>query len=986
MPRLKRRNSDTGYKPPESVKKKLKIIHPPIEPESEEEVQETSILPNFDEEFEASPEVPNSSLPGSPRFEDDEPLPSVAISPLLIPTTPHRQAGPSAVADSSPLAPSPAVLRGRPRVNRPHRNPRGGMELHQQAEWEDKLQEAQMRQAVEESAAQLAAKVQEREDREAREMSEVDDAHEVFRLITRPKSEGGFGFLNMKQFYERLFGTGSSRQMKANITRWCKEQGADLSSRIFERAPKAFEDFMQSSHFGDRIRKEGEAIQKLLTRPPNTKINDLLDEFSVQKLAEDLQRVAPTMWGVLTSVSSREGESRRNKELVFTAICAMLSVVRSQKANNFQVIMGLFLLGSGAAKREIAVFAQAGLSVNYSSVIEHVKALSEENLRIIRQVVKKFMCSIAWDNINFAFRVESQRLTSKDHFDSGTTTTLIVQQDPETNAPASHGTLPLDMKPPRMTMKQIINNHSSLLLPSVGDAQKLDECSLWQLKQIALEHKPELSHLKNQFPPCPSIEQIAPHITQQYPLPAMHEDESSIDGTINVYDSIMRNLDLSNEDMHKHGLMFTDGDLLTDSLVDKVESARRNSTEPLEGMKTNIRRFGLFHCKLNGARMVVNQHWGKPNSPWPGSLWWEHTNLLERKPMSAGWQSKKSAPWKQSHELLQISLIAHILDGFRIHCGHQDFDTWASGASLEEFNTVAEKVYYNLFTSAAFEKESEVTDSPDIIFMNNILYNRDVLYYWLLVTSIKAGDIGRVILVLRVWMVMMRAPKTMPRYANAIFETLGRLQEYPEKLRKMFLHNWLVNLTGKANGFKEVDLLQEHTNFWIKVIYNAKGVNRSWEWLSMISVCIYSLRDAMRKVQSSFNIPVYGTRHTIPDMSNEIRRIADKLQEEKIQEHISSRPANSEVEPVRDLLSEGSAYANKRTAFARYRENDSILENAGFQGEPFASARDSDDDDDEQEEEYQLTPEDLAMDEEEPIEMAEELVQTAISMMEAGDQ
>ena len=30
--------------------------------------------------------------------------------------------------------------------------------------------------------------------------------------------------------------------------------------------------------------------------------------------------------------------------------------------------------------------------------------------------------------------------------------------------------------------------------------------------------------------------------------------------------------------------------------------------------------------------------------------------------------------------------------------------------------------------------------------------------------------------------------------------------------------NWLANLTGKANGFKEMDLLQEHQNFWAKVM------------------------------------------------------------------------------------------------------------------------------------------------------------------------
>ena len=221
---------------------------------------------------------------------------------------------------------------------------------------------------------------------------------------------------------------------------------------------------------------------------------------------------------------------------------------------------------------------------------------------------------------------------------------------------------------------------------------------------------------------------------------------------------------------------------------------------------------------MAGSRMVLNEHWGKPNSPWPGSLWWEHTNLLGRKPISAGWQSKKAAPWKQTHELLQISLAGHVLDAFRIHCGHENFDVWASKATIIDLHAVTKRVYENLFSSAAFEKQKDA-EKPDTVLMNNILYNRDVLHYWLLVKSIKAGDIGRVVLVLRVWMVMMCTPKTMPRYANAIFETLGRLQQYPERARKLFLHNWLVNLTGKVNGFKEVDLLQEHINFWIKVSF-----------------------------------------------------------------------------------------------------------------------------------------------------------------------
>ncbi|KAF9060010.1 hypothetical protein BDP27DRAFT_1430576 [Rhodocollybia butyracea] len=339
-------------------------------------------------------------------------------------------------------------------------------------------------------------------------------------------------------------------------------------------------------------------------------------------------------------------------------------------------------------------------------------------------------------------------------------------------------------------------------------------------------------------------------------------------------------------------------------------------------------------------------------------------NLLKQKPISAGWQSKKAAPWKPTHDLLQISLAGHVLDAFWLHCGHRNFDVWAANATMDDLSAVAKHVYRNLFTSRAVEEQINV-EEPDTVLMNTILYNRDVLYYWLLVKSIKADDIGHVVLILWIWMVMMCTPKTMPRYANPIFETLGRLQQYPEEVQKLFLHNWLVNLTGRADGCKEVDLLQEYSNFWVKTVYGAKGVNCNWDWLSMISVCIYSLRDAMHVVQNTFGIPIYGTRHTTPDMSKEVQYIAKKLREEKVQEYVAECPANHDFH-------EGSKYANKRSAFSRYRVDEAIIADLGF------CWRKQND----KEELYIPSTNDLAMDSEEPIDMADELLAGTMALFE----
>ncbi|KAJ7479459.1 hypothetical protein B0H11DRAFT_2423691 [Mycena galericulata] len=836
---------------------------------------------------------------------------------------------------------------------------------------------AESRRKEAEEAADKAAEAEEFRRKEAEESAAADlakkraRAQEFLEKLTAPEAEGGAGFDSPMECIELLMSSKGDAQTAANFTRFLKSNGVEIIEAIIDRIPAIGQEFLDTK-FNEKLERllqaEGKAIQDLLTRGRFTSILELLEHFSMEELGDQLQAVAPTLWRILETTSApnmstrreNQGEARREKRLVFTTACAMLSISRSQLANNYQVVIGLFLLGSGASKREMEVLAHAGLSMSYSTIREHIHTLSKEAVAKFQKLIKEQMFFIVWDNLNIAFRVESQRLNSGNHFDNGTTATGIPVYNPFTGDTATpHGTLPLSMKPPRTTTFPILDWDINDVLPSPLSTEQLGQCLLWQIKRLAFENIKNLDHLRQAFKECPEIDPIAVHKTDQYPLPAMHEDESSIEGTIRVYVRILRNLGLTDDDLKAHGLMFNDGDLLTDSLI---ESARRNSDGVIDGMKASIRRFGLFHAKMAGCRMVLNEHWGKPNSLWPGSLWWEHNKLLKRKPISAGWKAKKATPWKPSHELLQISLAAHVKDGFRIHCGGEDLNTWALSATMEDVDVVAERVYRKLFTTEAVDN-LRALPQRDITHENVVLLNRDALYYIEFVAAIKKGDIGRVINVLQVWMVMMRAPKTMPKYADAIFETLRRIDRYDPVLKRFFLHNWLVNLTGRPYSFKEVDLLQEHQNFWAKIIYNAKGANRSWDWLAMITVCIFTLRDTMRTVQKTFKITGYGERHTVPDMSKEIQTLADALAEEKIQEYVVDRPANDPTDPN----TEGSRYADTRSAFKRFTKEKRRAENLGFVNAE-AGAPDDDvmEEEDAERDDYEVTGDDLGMDDEEP--------------------
>ncbi|KAJ6450910.1 hypothetical protein C8R45DRAFT_1113838 [Mycena sanguinolenta] len=792
---------------------------------------------------------------------------------------------------------------------------------------------------------------------------------EISEALDRLTSDG----TPLQKVFELLFaGNPEDRRTTAMVTKVLRNHGPEL---LITRL----------------VQREGQAIQMFLTREPETQVTHLLSSFDMKGLGLKLAELAPTLWGILTAASTTQNlssevpETRRDRSLVFTTVCAMMSILRSQKANNFQAVISLFLLGSGASKREIEVFAHAGISLSYKSVMNYLDTLPREGALQFRAVWRECMCSLVWDNLNIAFRVESQRLNNKNHFDNGTTSTLIPIYNPFTNeSRTARGTLPLNMKPTRTSTIHTYFWTAADTLPSPADAEKTEECLIWQLKSIALQHIPEFKHLKSLLGPCPEVDQIQLHKTEQFPLPAMHEDESSLDGTITVINKLFAELQTSSEDLKNHGLVFANGDLLTDNLVNTVEGSRRDSTDVLEGLQPLVRRLGIFHAKMAGCRLVVNEHWGKPNATIPGGLCWEHTQLLQRKPISAGWKSKKAAPWKPSHELLQISSAGHVRDAFRIHCGKASFAEWAARADFKDFNTVADKVYGSLYTTAAYDAACDRDEAQrDAAFENSVLYNRDSLLYLLLVSSIKAGDIGRVILVFRIWAVMMRSPKTMPKYADTFFETLNHIKSYDPVLQKFFLHNWLVNLTGLLFGFKEVDLLQEHQNFWAKIVYNAKGVNRSWSWLARITVCIFALHDAMKTVHATFKIPDYGTKHTVPDMQNEIQRVAEALEKDRIKELWSQRPWKDQVVRAHDLFEEGANYVNTRGAFARHTESTTkyaIVPAGDDAAQTNNNTANNNEDDENIQEDYEVTQEDLEMDDEEPYDMISALLGTAEAM------
>ena len=170
------------------------------------------------------------------------------------------------------------------------------------------------------------------------------------------------------------------------------------------------------------------------------------------------------------------------------------------------------------------------------------------------------------DNLNIAFKVSEQRDDSKDHFDNGTTVALVPLFGVE------YGGLPVTLKPKRERRNAILDIKPEDLVPTFDEAAPVQAGQLWHIEDILYDQFPALrKRLGSAIEPAPSVLQIPVHKTEQYPLPAMHIDESGLEGTLGVLNTIFRDsLRLTDDDIKKHGIVSCAGDQLSLSLLDKV--------------------------------------------------------------------------------------------------------------------------------------------------------------------------------------------------------------------------------------------------------------------------------------------------------------------------------------------------------------------------------------------------------------------------------
>ncbi|KAJ7869605.1 hypothetical protein B0H14DRAFT_2727177 [Mycena olivaceomarginata] len=193
-----------------------------------------------------------------------------------------------------------------------------------------------------------------------------------------------------------------------------------------------------------------------------------------------------------------------------------------------------------------------------------------------------------------------------------------------------------------------------------------------------------------------------------------------------------------------------------------------------------------------------------------------------------------------------------------------------------------------------------------MVFENAILFLRDALLTGEFADAVKRGDSGRIVIILRLWAFAYRG-NGRTKYAHEMLHVLHNLIcVWTNELRGIVLQNWLANPQGKFNSFVEIDLVQEHLNFWIKKIYKADGAGHSWDWLALFSPCV----DILRQLATRMNVELgtrQGSKLATTDLANDIAALMASLNDHEVYVEKEGRVLDDDEKPVPDVISVGMA-------------------------------------------------------------------------------
>ncbi|EIN09490.1 hypothetical protein PUNSTDRAFT_133283 [Punctularia strigosozonata HHB-11173 SS5] len=655
----------------------------------------------------------------------------------------------------------------------------------------------------------------------------------------------------------------------------------------------------------------------------------------------------------------------RNVFMGITVIMLICMFFRTRCANVFATITGLILFSCNAHRDVYAFLSQVGLSIGYSTVHSKLGLLALDSAAKITSWGKSasstghLTCLILYDNVNKAHQAWRQVLGRQNDIENGTATTLVRLVDVPEGA--------LDTAPVIAAMKAGKRGNitvSDLLfdinwshIENVGKATVL---------RVWVKHVPSLSkhraEVERNFKETYAVHRLPLRKTEYQTLRTTGINEATTTGTGSILRNVIfQQLQIVASWIYTSYVLIC-GDQLTVDRLRKFKIYSEKGGDPVERGEYILPVIQLFHLKWALLKCIFKLHWWKDGQE--KGTFGLHRDAAH---IGRGKFNPDKCDFYDGHHIVEDIFEATCIEALRISCEDMTGASRPSNQHLlgvvdsyfgpdgelhdysyDDILGLAGKVYSCYLTTASHEdswafsakspqadlkdsageaypdhsisqsaaqsrrrrgaaaaalSEPEHTWCGDRCLANYTLFMRISFWYLELCNSIAEGDIGRALEITKLLRFSFWGAGST-NYGNELLElACNFLREFPPDLLTALKNNWLVNTSGQAGHWIELDLLQEHINYLLKRLFNSKSQSFDSVFLAQkVSINLSGFQELRVRFRQWFGLKKNSGRHADISASADINRLGQIYRLEHV---LKFQPGRTQAYTAPDEFAEG---------------------------------------------------------------------------------
>ncbi|KAG9085727.1 hypothetical protein FS749_004201 [Ceratobasidium sp. UAMH 11750] len=462
-------------------------------------------------------------------------------------------------------------------------------------------------------------------------------------------------------------------------------------------------------------------------------------------------------------------------------------------------------------------------------------------------------------------------------------------------------------------------DHKHLSWDDFADFEHLERLAahdIFMISNILFETVPGLADLNVRLDEklaapelCHAMPSGSNHRTRYFMLGTVPIDETSVGGNMQVITELLQGTRLNSPESQKllgTGVcnIPTVGDQVTAARVHMLKSLRIRDPNGYERLSWAIVAPAWWHILLNLGMATFDTHHGSDHT---SGTFYSDLKLLNR--VGLNMNMRKSRPdFFTNDEFLCHKLFSLIRSLWMHYSGTNTAEglaEWVRSASADTLSETARQIYFERVASSAAESLAS-QPHPDKNLLISTLQTRDLLQYYSVRSAIQSGNVGWLEDLIPNLLVYFKGRENY-NYALELAEAMQWMyhEASPEMRAAVRDHTWLVNTSGRPDGFYESDWLQEFNNGKQKR-FGPPPQTTSWEAHKEISPAIPVLGEIAQQLEDDL-FDFHRTRvHKGASAEGDINLLANQHLTSKIHEHSPGRKLDVKADNPKDYVKLGT--------------------------------------------------------------------------------